>query len=81
MVKITHKSIHFSFVEDLFKKKHPLSQNLNPLWEGAYIIHSFIDNNTRILHLFFHDPINGMELTEGQDILTVPESITEFRRG
>lgn len=68
-IKISHRAIYLDSLSNLFKtgtKKSIITEN--PVWEGAYIIYSYIDRKKRILHLFFHDPINGISIPEGQDI-------------
>lgn len=79
-LKVTHKIITMFVFEKMFKYGQNKSDIVeNPLWEGAYLIHSYIDNNNRELHLFFHDPVYGTELQECQDILTIEPVYTTFR--
>jgi len=78
--KVTHKTVTLDLIEQIMKTGTRATQIIeNPLWEGAYIFHTYIDKNNRTLHMFFHDPINGHALVEGQDILSVPITGTTFK--
>jgi len=80
VLKISHKVISLHYLEDLFKEGvHSARIQENPLWKGAVLIHSYIDHEKRNIHLFFEDSIGGKEITEGQDILYIEETLTVFR--
>lgn len=80
MVKISHRVISMEVISDIFKNGMRGCFIIeNAVWEGAYLLHSYIDHERRILHLFYHDPINGEELPEGQDILLTTIKDTVFK--
>ena len=78
-MKVVHKIINLNFIGDIFKHGTRKSSIVEgEVGEGAFLFHSFIDYQRRQLHLFFVDPINGIELMEGQDLLSVPCVNTVF---
>ena len=79
-IKVTHKEFTLDYIEKLFKRgTDALMVEKGKLWEGSFLLHSYIDPEKRIIHVFYFDPINGIELQEGQDIRSVDTSVTIFK--
>jgi hypothetical protein len=78
-MKVSHRLISLDLLDIFLKRGIPKARIIeNPLSDGSFRIHSYIDYNTRLIHLFFVDPINGIELPEGADIRTIPIETTDL---
>ena len=79
-LKVSHRIMDLALLGEIFKKGTKNCEIIdNEVWEGAWIIYSEIDRENRIMHLYFHDPVNGTLVKEGQDITTVEAKCPTFK--